>query len=202
MYTKQKIYVIMNKIGEISEKEIEIMKKIIAMMLAIILAFSLCACSVKMTAAENYLIALKKWDAEGMKAAVDTEEFLDILNRASDEEKEVLQKLYALIQYTVGEQTEENGAKFIAMTLKVPDMKRLIELVKKQILVSAESAEKVISDMIDDGTVARTLMTEKTVSVKMIAKDGEWVIAVEDSENDAFMDVLALTDTVSFIIGN
>lgn len=178
------------------------MKKIIAMMLAIILSFSLCACSVKMTAAENYLIALKKLDTEGMKAAVDTEEFLDILNRASDEEKEVLQKLYALIQYTVGEQTEENGAKFIAMTLKVPDMKRLIELVKKQILVSAESAEKVISDMIDDGTVARTLMTEKTVSVKMIAKDGEWVIAVEDSENDAFMDVLALTDTVSFIIGN
>ena len=178
------------------------MKKIIAMMLAIILSFSLCACSVKMTAAENYLIALKKLDTEGMKVAVDTEEFLDILNRASDEEKEVLQKLYALIQYTVGEQTEENGAKFIAMTLKVPDMKRLIELVKKQILVSAESAEKVISDMIDDGTVARTLMTEKTVSVKMIAKDGEWVIAVEDSENDAFMDVLALTDTVSFIIGN
>ncbi|MBQ8496811.1 MAG: hypothetical protein IJ489_05060 [Clostridia bacterium] len=178
------------------------MKKLMAMVLAAVLAFTLCSCSVKMTAAENYLIALKKMDAEGMKAAVDAEELLDILNRASDEEREALKKLYAPIQYTVGEQTEEDGARFVSLTLKVPDMARLIELVKKQILVSAETAEKVISDMIDDGTVAKTMMIEKTVSVKMIEKNGEWVIAVADEANDAFMQTIALTETVSFVAGN
>lgn len=178
------------------------MKKIVAMLLAAVLAFSLCACSAQMTAAENYLIALKKMDREGMKAALDTEASLGILDRTSDEENAVLQKLYASLQYTIGEQTEEDGARFVSVTLKTVDAQRLIELVKKQILVSADSAEKAVSDMIDSGAVAKTMTIEKTVSVKMIEKDGAWVIAAEDAANAEFMNTVALSEMASFIAGN
>ena len=115
------------------------------------------------------------------------------------DEKETLQKLYGLMQYTIKEETKENGVRLVAITLKVPDVKRILELTDKQILVSAETASKVVSDMIDSGTVSKTLMTEKAFSVQMIVSDGKWLIDSGDA-NKEFFDTIGFEKAMNFFV--
>lgn len=164
------------------------MKKILCLQLVFIFIFVFCACSAQMTAVENYLIAVKNMDMEGISGSLGGEDRnLEILDRnLNEEEEEALRKLYALMQYSMGEQTEENGARFVDVTLQIPDVQRIFELVDKQILVSAESAEKLVLDMIESGAVEKTMMIEKKISVKMIESDGKWLIDSGDANKDFF----------------
>ena len=183
------------------------MKKIVCLFLAAVLMFAFCSCSSEMTAAEDFLIALKQMNIDAMKQELipETEAgslYTKLDTSLTEAERAVLQKLYGLTQYTVGEVIEEDGARFVSMTLKTPNAKRIAELADKQILVSAESAENIVSDMIDGGTVAKTLMTEKTVSVKMTEKDGAWLVDYEAAENAAFRETLAISEILNFILAN
>ena len=177
------------------------MKKIVCLLLAMVFLTVLCGCSTQMTAVENYLIALKKADMNGMETALTSSDTTQsaLFNHLNEDEKAALQSLYALIQYTIGEVAEEKDAKFVDVTLKIPNMQKILSLAEKQMLVTAESGEQIIREMVGDGTVTKTLMTEMTVSVKMTQASGVWKIARDDNENRAFFDAIALTNMMQFI---
>ena len=182
------------------------MKKIIALLLAVWMLFSLTGCSEGMTSAENFLLAVKKMDMTAMKNELVPDEklgslYLKLDSAPQEESLSALRELYALMHYTMGEISENgNGVKTARVTLKVPDVERICSLVKVQAMVNADSAEKIVTDMIADGSVAGTMMLEKTVTVKMTEENGVWKIPYGDKENEAFADALAIGDMISFFI--
>lgn len=205
MCTKGKIYDIMGKIGKIYEKGERLLKKIIAFCLAAVMVFAFFGCDETMTAAENFLLATKEWNMEQMKKELvpDTKTgalYTRLDTELTEEETLVLQKLYGMIQYTIGEESLEKGAKFVKITLKVPDFARIRELCATKILVLSESAETIISGMIEDGSIEKSLMTEKTVSVKMVETSGASLIPCD--ENSEFFEILYLSEMLSFISTN
>ena len=177
------------------------MKKMVCLLLAAVFLIVLCSCGTQMTAVENYLIALKKMDFEGVMNTVSesNQNLENLYKNLNDEEKETLQKLYGLVQYTIKEETKENGVRLVDITLKIPDVKRIFELTDKQILVSAETASKVVSDMIDSGTVSKTLILEKSFTVQMIESDGKWRIDSGDA-NKEFFDTIGFEKTMHFFV--
>ena len=183
------------------------MKKIIALVLAVWMVFSLTGCSENMTSAERFLLAVKQMDFTAMKNELIPETKLGSLYVKLDsglsleeESMRALCDLYALVRYSVGEITEESGKeKTVEITLKLPDMQRIRDQVKAKVMVSAETAEKIVGDMLADGTIEKTLIQESTFSVKMIrTDDGEWKIPYEENKN--FAEALAIENMIDFFI--
>jgi hypothetical protein len=182
------------------------MKKIIAFMLAVCVLFSLTGCSGSMTSAERFLLAVKKMDFAAMKNELVPDEtfgsfYLKLDTKPEEDSVLALRNLYALIQYSIGEISEENAdEKTVEVTLKTLDAKRICDQTRAKVMASAKSAEQIVGEMISDGSVAKTMMTEGTFTVKMKKTDGEWKIPFEDAENKAFAEALAIDDMIDFFI--
>lgn len=181
------------------------MKKILSFCLAAVILFSFFGCNETMTPAEKFLLATKEWNVEGMKKELVADMSLHSLytrldTKLNEDEKQTMQKLYGMMQYTIGEQSLEKGMKSVEITLKVPDFKRIKELSATKILVFAEAAETIVSNMIADGSIEKSLMTEKTISVKMVEKDGAFLIPY--AENAEFFENLFLSEMLNFISTN
>ena len=182
------------------------MKKTIALVLIVALCCPMFGCSGKMTPVENFLLATKKMDFAAMKAEVLPDETLGSfylkLQRASslsEDSLRVLRDLYSLVQYTMGEiSSEEGGEKTVSVTLKIPDMERIRTLSEAQILVSGDSAEDVVEDMLANGSVSKSMMKEYTFAVKITEADGGWKIPFGDKANAAFAEALALAEMIDF----
>ena len=180
------------------------MKKIIAFMLAVCVLFSLTGCSGSMTSAERFLLAVKKMDFAAMKNELIPDEAFGSFYLKLDADLEedsvlVLRNLYALAQYSIGEISEENAnEKTVEITLKTPDVKRICDQVRAKVMASADSAEQIVGEMIADGSVGKTMMTEGTFTVKMKKTDGQWKIPFEDEANQAFAEALAIDDMMDF----
>ena len=182
------------------------MKKIMALLLIAGICCSLFGCVGKMTPVENFLLAVKKMDLAAMKTELTPDEttgsfYLKLQSlRASDAESlRVIRDLYALVQYTMGETAAaQNGAKTVSVTLKVPDMERIRSLAEAQNLVSGDSTEKIVGDMIANGSVTKSMMKEYSFAVKITETDGVWRIPYGDKENAAFAEALALADMIDF----
>ena len=187
------------------------MKKIVSLLLLAALAVTLFGCSEMMTSAENFLIAVKKMDFEAMKKELYPDDRAGSLHLQLDnyadsltsEDMETLKALYSLTQYTMGEESAaEKGVKTVSVTLKYPDVARIKSLADTKIMVSAESASKTVSDMIADGSIAKSYMTEKTISVKMVEKDGVWLLPYTESDNAALVSALLLSEMLRFFALN
>ena len=183
------------------------MKKIIAFILTVcILLFSLAGCSGSMTSAEKFLLAVKKMDFSAMKNEMVPDEtfgslYLKLDTVPAEDSVSALRDLYSLVQYSMGEITEESAdEKTVEITLKTPDIKRICEQTRAKVMASSDSAENIVGAMISDGSIAKTMMTEMTVSVKMTKTDGEWKIPFGDKENKTFADALAIDDMMDFFV--
>ena len=182
------------------------MKKIIAFMLAVCVLFSLTGCSGTMTSAERFLVAVKKMDFAAMKNELVPDETFDSLYLKLDTKLEedtvlALRNLYNLVQYSIGEISEEQAdEKTVEITLKVPDMKRICDQTKAKVMATANTAENIVGNMIADGSIAKTMMTENTFTVKLKKTDGEWKIPFEDAENKAFAEALVIDDMMNFFM--
>ena len=182
------------------------MKKWIACILVVVLSFSLFGCVSKMTAVENFLLATVKMDPDAMQAEMVPDEsagsvYMKLQNAdLSDEALTALRGLYALVQYKVGEiSSEGTGEKYVSVTVKVPDMERIRSLAAAQILVSGNSADEVIGEMLEDGSISQNMMKEYSVSVKMTETDGEWKIPYGDKANAEFAKILSLAEMIDFL---
>lgn len=182
------------------------MKKIIAFALAVCVLFSLTGCSESMTSAERFLLAVKKMDFAAMKTELVADEtfgsfYLKLDTKPEEDSLLTLRNLYALVQYSIGEISEETAdEKTVEITLKALDVKRICDQVRAKVMASAKTAEQIVGEMIADGSVAKTMMTESTFSVKMKKMDGEWKIPFEDAENKAFAEALAIDDMMDFFV--
>lgn len=182
------------------------MKRIFALFLAVCMLSLFAGCSGKMTAAENFILAVKKMDFTAMKNELVPDEKIGSLYMKLDSVPQedtllTLRNLYALVHYTIVEVSESTGGiKTVRMTLKVPDMERIRNLTRVEAMVSAESAEKIIGDMIADGSIEESMMLENTFSVKMTEENGAWKIPYGDQENEAFTQALAIEDMLDFFI--
>ena len=181
------------------------MKKILAFFLAVCTFFMFVGCSGKTTSAERFLLAVKKADFAAMKNELIPDDKLGSLYSKLDsvpaeDTLAALGKLYALVHYTVGEISEERGVQTVSITLKVPDMERICNLAKVEAMASANSAEKIVGDMIADGSVAKNMMLENTFSVKLTEENGVWKIPYGDKENQAFAQALAIEDMIDFFV--
>ena len=180
------------------------MKKIIALLLAVWMLFSLTGCSEGMTSAENFLLAVKKMDFEAMKNELVPDQKLGSLYLKLDSDVDetalsALQNLYALAQYTIGEISEEGSAeKTVEVTLKLPDMERIREQARAKVMVSAETAEKIVGDMIADGSISKTMIVESTFSVKMVKTEDGWKIPY--AENKDLAKALSIENMIEFFI--
>ncbi|MBQ3489023.1 MAG: hypothetical protein IJA86_00350 [Clostridia bacterium] len=182
------------------------MKKIIAFVLVLCSICMLAGCSGKMTSAENFLLAVKKMDFSAMKNELVPDDKIGSLYSKLDsdlgeESLLTLRNLYALTQYTIEEISEESGGEqSVKILLKVPDIEKICDHTRVQAMVSADSAEKIVGDMIANGSVAKTMMVEETFFIKMKKEDGVWKIPYADAENKAFAKALAIENMIDFFI--
>ena len=182
------------------------MKKIFAFFLAVCMIVLLCSCSAQMTSAEKFLIAVKKMDFAAMKSELIPDEKLGSLYLKLDSSLQedtvlTLRNLYSLIHYTIGEVSEaKNGVQTVSVVLKVPDMERIRNLARVEAMVSANSAENIVGDMITNGSIGQSMMLENTFTVKMTVENGIWKIPGGDKENEAFVQALAIDDMIDFFI--
>ena len=187
-------------------KEVFLMKKWIACILVIALSLSLFGCLAKMTAVESFLLAMKKMDLVAMRAELVPDEKMGSLytklqeTDLDEETLNVLIRFYSLAQYTVGEASSVGvGEQKVTVTLKVPDVERILSLVKAQTLVSGDSAASILEDMLEDGSISKSMMKDYSLSVKMTETDGAWKIPYGDKENADFVKALSLTEMLDFI---
>lgn len=182
------------------------MKRLLSVCLVLCFVVSFSACGAKMTPVEEALIAVKALDAEAFSACMtsDSETALSrivstVKTDISEEERATLQSLYGLIRYTMGEESEAmNGAKTVKVTVKLPDMARVRTLAEKKILVSAETANAVVSEMLTSGEIEQNYMLETVWEIKMTEEDGKWLIPYTDHANDAFASGLYLLEMLMF----
>lgn len=182
------------------------MKKWIACILVIAFSCSLFGCLAKMTAVESFLLATGKMDFAAMRAELVPDEkagsmYTKLQKVNLDEETlGVLTEFYSLMQYTIGESSSEAaGEQTVAITLKVPDVERILSLAKAQILVSGDSAASILEDMLSDGSISKSMMKDYSLSVKMTETDGGWKIPYGDKENADFVKALSLAEMLDFI---
>jgi hypothetical protein len=91
----------------------------------------------------------------------------------------------------------------VEISVKLPDMEKILSLAKMQILVTAESAEQVVRTMLANGTIAKTMMKQSDFHVKMTENaDGEFLIDRNDEENKAFFDAIALENMMTFFLNH
>ena len=113
----------------------------------------------------------------------------------------VLRDLYSMITYTVGESSEsENGIKTVQITMKIPDMERIRSHVQTKILVSADSAETIVGNMIADGSIAKGWMSEHTFSVELKETDGVFKIDYDSKANAQWKEALAIEKMIDLFI--
>lgn len=182
------------------------MKRLLSVCLILCFVVSFSACGAKMTPVEEALIAVKSMDAEAFSVCMtsDSEMALSrivgmVKADITEEERATLQSLYGLIRYTMGEESEEmGGVKTVKVTVKLPDMARVRTLAEKKILVSAETANAVVSEMLASGEIEGNYMLEAVWEVKMTEEDGKWLIPYTDKANDAFVSGLYLSEMLTF----
>ncbi len=179
------------------------MKKILSLLLIAAMAMMLFACGGSMNPAETALIAVKKLDLEAFSASMtaDSETALSRLKTAKAaldaSETETLTRLYAMITYTMGEENESDQGKTVSLTVKLPDMARIITLTEKKSLVSAQTAEEIVSEMLESGEIAAAYMLEKTWELTVCKEDGAWKLPYTDKANAALVNDLALAEMFS-----
>ena len=188
------------------------MKKLLSLLMIAVMLVSLFGCVAKSSHAEELLIAAKAVDLDAMSAhatlsktssAVPFAQEKFYAAQLHEDEKSVLVSLYAMLQYTMGEESAvEDGMKTVAVTLKAPDFARLKSLMHTELLVSAKSAEQIVSGMIENGSIAKNYMTEKKITVKMVEQDGEFYVSCNEKDNAELFDALALLDMLRFFATN
>lgn len=186
------------------------MKRLLSICLIFCFAVSLSACSGDMSPVENALIAVKSMDMEAFSSYMtsDSEAVLSRIIGAfktsvSVEEQETMKSLYALIRYTMGEESSvAGGTKTVTVTAKIPDMARVRTLAEKKILVSAETANSVISEMLASGEITSHYMLDVTWQIVVREEDGKWLIPYSDKANDAFVSALYLAEMTAFFAQN
>ena len=188
-------------------KEVFFMKKWIACILIVAMSCSLFGCLAKMTPVENFLLATMKMDVAAMQAEITPDEKtgsfykkLQTSSQMNEDALQVLKALYSRVEYRMGEtvSVSENERK-VAVTLKVPDMERILSLAKAQILVSGDSASETLNRMISEGSISDSIIKEYSLSVKITKTDGVWTIPYGDKDNADFVKALALAEMIDFV---
>jgi hypothetical protein len=162
-----------------------------------------------MSPVENALIAVKNMDVEAFCSCM-TSDSATMLSRITsavgglgDEERDTLKSLYGLIRYTMGEESaEKDGTKTVSVTVKIPDMARIRTLAEKKILVSAEPANAVISEMLTSGEIEGYYMLDMTLEIALKEEDGKWLIPYTTKANADFVDALYLAEMTAFFEQN
>ncbi len=182
------------------------MKKWIAFILIVVISCSLFGCLSKTTAVERFLLATKDMGFEAMRAELVPDEktgsmYTKLQKTDPDEDTlRILTEFYSLMQYTVGEASSDTaGEQTVSVTMKVPDVERILSLAKAQLLVSGDSAAEIIENMLEDGSISKNMMKEYSLSVKMTETDGAWKIPYGDKENADFVKALSLAEMLDFI---
>ena len=191
-------------------KGLTFLKRLLSLCLVFCLAVSFFACTDGMSPVENALIAVKGMDMAAFSSYMTSDSDM-MLSRitdaletgADDEERETLKSLYGLIRYTMGEESaEKNGEKTIAVTVKIPDMARIRTLAEKKILVSAETANAVISEMLVSGEIESYYMLDAVWQITVREEDGKWLIPYNDKVNADFVSGLYLAEMTAFFAKN
>ncbi len=186
------------------------MKRILSVCLFLCLIVSFSACSSQMNPAENAIIAVKNMDMDAFSSCMTSDSeaavtrIVGIFETDIDaDERETMKTLYGLIRYTMGEESDAvNGEKTVRMDVKIPDMARVRTLAEKKILVSAETANAVVSEMFASGEIASHYMLEISWQITLREEDGEWRIAYSDKANEAFVNDLYLLEMLTFFAQN
>lgn len=188
------------------------MKKMLSLLMVAVILVSLFGCAPKSSHAEELLIAARGLDLDAMSthavlpatsSAVPFAQEKHYMAELDEERKNVLTSLYAMLQYTMGAESEvENGAKSVEVTLKVPDFARIKALVHTELIVSGKPAAQIVSAMMENGSIAKNYMTEKKITVKMVEQDGEFYVSCHEKDNAALFEALALLDMLRFFAMN
>ena len=192
------------------KKGLTFLKRLIAFSLILCLALFFSACSNEMSPVENALIAVKGMDVNAFASYMmsDSEAALSRIVTSFEtgltaEEKETMKDLYSLIRYTMGEEVSlSEDTKTVTVSVKIPDMARVRTLTEKKILVSAETANDVISGMLESGEIAGYYMLDATWQITMKKEDGKWKISYADKANEPFVSTLYLAEMTAFFTQN
>jgi hypothetical protein len=163
-----------------------------------------------MSPIENALIAVKSMDMNAFASYMtsDSEASLSRVVTSfetglTEEEKGTMRNLYSLIRYTMGEEVPlSEDTKAVTVSVKIPDMARVRTLTEKKILVSAETANEVISGMLESGEIAGYYMLDTTWQIMVKKEDGKWKISYADKANEPFVSALYLAEMTAFFAQN
>lgn len=192
------------------KKGLTFLKRLISFCLILCLSLGFSACSQDMSPVENALIAVKNMDVNAFASCMtsDSEASLSRIVTSfetglAEEEKETMKNLYSLIRYTMGEEVAlSEDTKTITVSVKIPDMARVRTLTEKKILVSAETANEVVSDMLESGEIAGYYMLDATWQIMMKKEDGKWKLSYADKANETFVSALYLAEMTAFFAQN
>lgn len=185
------------------------MKKVVSLLFLLSVLLLFACCTAEASPAEAFLSAVKECDIDAMSEWM-TSETASVGDRLREydgqldfEERETRKRLYANLSYTIdGEEQTDGGGRTVTVKLIIPDMERILEYANAQILVSGGTANEVIAQMLDDGTVAEDCMTEETIGIHFEQQDGSLHIPYSEMKNAELVRLLSLEEVFRFFALN
>ena len=185
------------------------MKKIVSFVLLAAVIFVFVGCSGGMSPVEEALLAVRKVDIAALEKLLTpetravTDSMREYDKMLDTERQDVLLSLYALLEYTMGEESAlDNGVKTVSVTVRAPDMARIRALAEKRVLASGEAVYEAVDAMLRDGSVAKSYMVERTLAVRLEQRDGAWRIPYSEAANGAPLEMLSLSEMLRFFAQN
>ena len=185
------------------------MKKLLSFILLLSMALLFVCCSGGTSPAEAFLLAARKMEFDTMENLMASEtvslarEMKESYDALTSEEQTVLSSLYSHLQYTMEEESEpKDGVKTVSVHLTMPDISKIIENAEAEILVSGNSADKIIKQMLDSGVIAESCMTERTIHIELKQENDKWLLPYSETANPELLQMLALNDILRFFALN
>ncbi len=154
------------------------------------------------------MIALKNYDFSqfvGYMSESDAQtvsRLTELDARLSAQERSALSRLYGMIHYTVGETAEGIESMTVQLELTIPDLSRIHAIADKTLLVTAQTAEAVILEMLESGDIEKNYMKKCSVAVWMTKEDGAWKLMYGAKENADLRGALYLSEMLTFLAGH
>ncbi len=185
------------------------MKKIVSLIFLLSALMLFVCCTAEESPVEMFLAAVGRYDIDTMAnmmtqdTAASGERLAEYDRQLELEERDTLRRLYSCLVYTVEQETEPTeNTRMVRVNVSAPDMEKILTYAEAEVLVSGGTAEDIVHEMLDDGMIAESCMTEKTVDILFEKQNDRWLIPYSEEANAGLVKLLSMDVVLRFFILN